>query len=874
MRNVHWIRVAVILCLVWLAAWAPARANDSASSCSNTTVNGAANDCYTVTPPFTTGAGITINGLEAAGEWTGAKTKNLTGSGGITGVVKVLRSSDVIYLLITVTGGNYQASDRIRIFFDPLHNHATTTDDIEFRIVRDTGGSPAHTKVVGGVESAWNPATLGSTLGTSNAAGSWTAELKLTAAELGLSDLPPILGFGIQAEDQPNDDLATWPANFDNTNPATSWANLKTRFPIEYVLTLDRSGSMVDQDKWTNAKKATNFLANTMAILRDPTYFDDKLGVVTFTTHTYPSYDCNTSADATVVAKPLSSLGAFPLGNYADAAPGVGSPENCTPIGRGLDAAFTTLGTSSTAEFQRVALLMSDGIHNTPSSQAPLLPAYLSYQPCGGAWGACSSSVIQVNTVALGQDSGVDTALLDQIKTYFAGNLGATYNITTDVELLKQSFIDSLDNLFQMNLAAAGASGAEFTVDPNNRKLIVILSWTTPASAVNFTLQRKVNSGDPWIDVSCNTSAAESVAVGYAICAVNEPVAGTWRAVDGTKNPLVTANRQFVVLDLNLRARFAVDQVVHGTGEDIVLTADLKQAGVAITNSPPTHPVKVTVTIAKPDEGFGTFVSTHDPAGCKQILPQLPGAILVATQTPSAASAPAATGTTTRVARAVAGTTPGSTATGDPKGARFALMDQLLRACNKTGLNRSDTALELYDDGTHGDVTANDGVYTLRFTNTQFEGSYDFDFKAAGTTAAGDKFTRVKRTAVYTRVHVDPGATTFGSQLLGQVGNLVTTVYYVTPRDRFGGYLGPGYSDQVQFTASRGQWLGAVVDYNNGIYARTLRYDRSQGEPVVTPVVQGQVVGAAFPRIPWWLCLLIIVILIMIIILLLLRRRH
>jgi hypothetical protein len=868
MRYVHWIRVAVILSLAGLAALTPAHADDSASTCSNTTVNGAANDCYTITPPLITGAAPIPNGLEAVGEWNGAKTKNLVGSGGITGIVKVLRSSDALYLLITVTGGNYEPSDRIRIFFDPLHNHATTTDDVEFRIVRDTGGSPAHTKVIGGVESAWNPVTLGSALGTSNAAGSWTAELKLSAAELGVSDLPPILGFGIQAEDKPTEDLAVWPANFAESNPGTSWANLKTRFPIEYLVTLDRSGSMLDQDKWTNAKKATNFLANTMAILRDPLYFDDKLGVVTFTTHTYPSYDCDASADATVVAKPLASLGPFPLGNYADAAPGVGSPENCTPIGRGLDKAFSTLGTSSTAEFQRVTLLMSDGIHNTPSSQVPLVPAYLSYQPCGGAWGACSSSVIQVNTVALGQDSGVDTALLDEIKSYYSGALGSTYNITTDVELLKQSFIDSLDNLFQMNLAASGASGTEFTVDPNNRKLIVILSWTMPASAATFTLQRKVNPGDPWIDVSCNTSAKESVAVGYAICAVNAPPAGTWRAVDATKNPLVTANRQFVVLDLSLRARFDVDQVAHGTGSDIVLTADLRQAGVPVTNSPPAHPVKVTVVIAKPDEGFGTFVSTHEPESCKLIKPQLPGAILATTQT-SVASVPTAAGTTTRVARAASATT-----TGDPKAARFALMDRLLIACKKSGLDRSDSALELYDDGTHGDVTPNDGVYTLRFTNTQFAGSYVFDFKAEGATAAGNKFTRVKRTAVYTRVHVDPGATTFGSQLLGQIGNLVTIVYYVTPRDRFGGYLGPGFPDQVQFTASSGQWLGAVVDYNNGIYARTLRYDRSLGEPVVTPVVQGQVVGAAHPRIPWWLCLLIILILIVIIILLLLRRRH
>jgi hypothetical protein len=82
-----------------------ARADDVASSCANTAVNGVANDCYTITPPFNDGSGITVNGVEGGGEWTGATTKNLTGD--LSGSLKALRSGNAIYLLITVNDATY-----------------------------------------------------------------------------------------------------------------------------------------------------------------------------------------------------------------------------------------------------------------------------------------------------------------------------------------------------------------------------------------------------------------------------------------------------------------------------------------------------------------------------------------------------------------------------------------------------------------------------------------------------------------------------------------------------------------------------------------------------------------------------------------------
>ena len=51
-------------------------------------------------------------------------------------------------------------------------------------------------------------------------------------------------------------------------------------------------------------------------------------------------------------------------------------------------------------------------------------------------------------------------------------------------------------------------------------------------------------------------------------------------------------------------------------------------------------------------------------------------------------------------------------------------------------------SLTLFDDGTHGDGAANDGVYANSFTDTQNEGTYSFAISATGTSPNGIDFVR------------------------------------------------------------------------------------------------------------------------------------
>lgn len=838
-------------------------ADNGTSSCGNITVNNdASNTCYNISPPEVSSAAITINGTEAMGEWTGAKSKNLQGT--MTGSFKVLRSSDAIFLTVTVNDSGYNASDVISLYFDPRHNHAVTADDIQLHIKRDNGGSPNHEKFVGGVSvGTWNP---GSALAVSDSGASWTIEVKVSASELGVSDLPAVAGFGIRAVSIPNSLVAAWPVNFDDTNPSTSWANLKDRFPLEYMLVLDQSGSMLDPStsggtdrKWDSALTAADYMANTMGMLQDSAYFNDQLCTTAF------AWSCG-GGNVTSVVKACASVGAFPVGHYTS---GIADPllNNCTPIGSGLNSAFNTIGVSASEETQRVTLLLSDGLHNRPDSSLDL--SELSYTACNAStWSSCTNSNVQVNTVALGQGGGiVDEALLSKIKDHFAGSLNTSYNITADPNLLKESFIGSLDDLYRMNFVYQGSPANDFVVDEGNQRLLIIASWTTPASAAAFKLQRDTGGGT-WVDVPCDAASSADTTVGFGVCVVNDPQSGTWRART-VANAALTANRMFVLLDLNLRARFAVEQGVHGTGMDIILTADLKQGSLPMTNDV-AHPVKVTVDIDKPEKGMGTFLTTTDANMCRPTEPKLPDIKIDGHQVYFPTNVTSTTNSQPGSTLAMS-TTPQNQ---DPAAPHMQLAKKLFDACNIHSLPRNTLAsLELYDDGTHGDVTANDGMYTLRFNNTQYQGSYVFRFNAVGTTMGGNIFTRTKAAAEYVRVNVDPNNSQFNNAVLKQNGSVITKIYYVIPRDHFDGYMGPGSADEVKFLVSNAQVIGGTLDFNNGMYGQVVTYDAKASTPTVVPVVQDQPISVEKPPIKLWWIIGILILLVLLLLWLLMACR-
>ncbi|HEX9901881.1 MAG TPA: Ig-like domain-containing protein, partial [Acidobacteriota bacterium] len=122
-----------------------------------------------------------------------------------------------------------------------------------------------------------------------------------------------------------------------------------------------------------------------------------------------------------------------------------------------------------------------------------------------------------------------------------------------------------------------------------------------------------------------------------------------------------------------------------------------------------------------------------------------------------------------------------------------------------------------------------------------------FEVKAKLKSLAGHLATRQKALSLYGKVNIDGGqskvsvaavdATQFGP---GQAGYKITIV----PKDRFGNYLGPGYSSLVKLSSTQGNFQ-PVHDNNDGTYTAVLIADAKRKVRITAKVD-----GVAFPHRP------------------------
>lgn len=804
---------------------------------------------------------ITIDGNDSGSEWTGAKQVTI-GAGKATLKIKSYRNTassaneESIFLFIQTTDTTSDPDDSITLCFDILNSGGSSfdSDDVRFEIKREklSGQVQITRTVYSGSTALWTPSTSQFEVIDNNS--SWNIEIELTASynpalsitgtDLNTNFLPSIVGFGVLVTDVDVSSIneTEWPAGAGITNPGT-WAKLRTRYPADYMLVLDQSGSMLSQDKWTAAKKASNIMVNIMSGFRNDS-FNDKVGVTTFSW-------INPSTDNTSVPISLTNLPTFPITDFLPAPP-VQTPESSyyTPIGKGLDKAFTSLlptpfpAPDPETDRQKVVLLLSDGLHNRPTSDVPLLPSHLSsdYTPSpsscsgGGSWQTCTEAPIQVNTVALGEDWGVDTVLLTNIKNYYAGVLDTQYQITGNAADLAELFINTLDDLYQFNfIPEESPASGKYYAGGGNQKLVMVYMWNTAALAKTLDVMRADTAGGTGTLVTSGVTKSTNTSIGFAIAIVDKPVEGYYWTVDASSladpKPIVHGDKAFALVDLKLAARFFFDKRVHGTGQEIELKAIITEDGVPVIHDPAANPVTVSVAIKRPGEAFGHYVSTHSPDDCQEHLPELPS--LPREQPDSADVAIEWWNRLTAVTWKIPG--------GDPKTGRYGLIDAIFEACNKDELMYvEDPGLDLYDDGTHGDDQANDGIYTLKFMNTEYEGSYVFRFKATGTAPSGNEFHRFKSRAEYVRTEVDPDESDYGVREIYRDGNTVYKEIYIAPKDSFSRYLGPGFAYEIEFTATAGNFTGNIKDYWNGYYGILLKYTEGKDDPVVTVSVQGK----------------------------------
>lgn len=768
----------------------------------------------------------------AVGEYTESGTFT-NGKG--TFQIQTYRSTDgsveEIQFYFETVDGSSDDGDKIQIYFDMEHDHSASADyDRGILIKRQGPGIVRKTQVnLFGQPTELADLPAGQWKIDPDTGAGWTVEVKINAGDLDLNFIPSLLGMHITVDDVTVDSgtiTGTYPdQNVFNIN---AWANLKTRNNLEYVLLLDQSGSMEENFdglydsppeywKWTAAKKASDIFAHIYHAFR-PTedvssnpYFDDKIGMATYV------WDYETDVDASTEVKSLNLLKNITVDGYTDSPPAPAGPSDRTPIKRGLNTAFSMFSPAG-SNVERVVLLLSDGLHNEPS--------YDYYDEDYVFLSDTAETDYQVNAVALGLDEAVDTGLLNDIRLYFLG-FGGSYTNPIEENALVDSFSENLFSHLYLNRVDVDETTGEFMVNANEPRLLVMLIWNTAVEADperGFRLKKPdggiIETDDPDVTYHHFKNAALNYEISYYLLDFPESDDTLpWQTIALSSSAAEVADNRYALFDPTIYAFFTVVQ----EGEDFILKAVLKERGVPITEPGAT----VTFNVSKPDEGLGTYASTAQP-DCTFAPPKPPKEY-----DPRFAAHNLAD-----LKKRVTLRRP------EPLPAYLLWVYYLFDKCGKTGLARSDGELKLYDDGTHGDRTAGDGIFTLRYTDTRYEGSYTFHFAASGTAPSGSAFSRIKTLSIHKSIDVDPE-----SSETGVVDRGVFEEYYrrkeifVIPRDFNGEYLGPAHHNRVKFeTNIKGGFRknNPVINYNNGMYSRLLEYDEREDMPEVYISVQGK----------------------------------
>ena len=588
------------------------------------------------------------------------------------------------------------------------------------------------------------------------------------------------------------------------------------------VLALDSSGSM----SW-NASGASGVPEADTRLYKakeGSKFFLDLLnkfypGEATFGIVSYPDhpYTCPSS----VVVYPLSKINPTTLVDAQNMITLMGA-DGGTPMAEGLMMANNML--TNPAE-NKTIVFFTDGYHNCPTS----IPNYYAYYTDRAGVQAYFDTIIddvqekniKVYTIGYGTADDVDHPLLQHIALETgAGGIDVGYYNATDktvndlVPVFKQAFVQGMGLESPLDPTDTINGGEEKThvvnITEYDNKVAFVLSLgkispsIVPASAtIEEVLYVKpdIPTQTSPLQFTLNTRFEETI--DPAVAAENDDItyilgetyqiyfiegsflkerAGEW-VMSIIGNFAGTAEYSYgVITESSLKMDTQLDKQIYHTGDSIKFQAKLTANNIPVTGS------EVTVLIQKPDEGLGNWYANN----------------LV---------------TDTEIAEVPL----------QVSGEQLSNLYRKSMALNAKGIyfpfTRSQTSVDLYDDGTHGDANADDGVYTNTFDDTTIEGIYTFTIVANGITPMGNKYSRESTIQRYVEVGVSPNNIEIFANFTEVIEDEMRAYYQITltPKDTFGNYLGPGYANSISLTSTKGEFVSAIEDKLDGSYTVTLR---------------------------------------------------
>ena len=130
----------------------------------------------------------------------------------------------------------------------------------------------------------------------------------------------------------------------------------------------------------------------------------------------------------------------------------------------------------------------------------------------------------------------------------------------------------------------------------------------------------------------------------------------------------------------------------------------------------------------------------------------------------------------------------------------------------------SPSTFHMYDDGTHGDVTASDGTYTAWIKDTLKEGTFSFYFRASGIIGKG-AFERDEVIQKYVTLNTASLNILVDVNEIPSVPKVNRYEVVLTPKDDFENFLGPGYARSIKARATQGTIIEGIKDNIDGTYS-------------------------------------------------------
>jgi len=595
------------------------------------------------------------------------------------------------------------------------------------------------------------------------------------------------------------------PANLilvdDGVAPVLTATN-KGRHPFDVGIVLDKSGSMNDlppgaisgANKASILKSAiTNFVAQWQQ-MDQPTpdgaeWQQDRIANIFF--------------DSAPVAQPLA--GADPPtnvwlqrgNNWNTVSNNVNtlSPGGSTSIGGGINEAMKQWKLDPAHDLSLV--VVTDGIQNTAPLISPTASGFLGLTPVSGFPQELRQRFVPIQTIGFGTPASVDQTLLTNISFETSGVSFITANAATMFDVLGQTLIALLKgNTASMGLihhdtmTGKGPSAPQqVIIDRSAQRVVFTVQWAPPTrEALDLEVFR------PNGTAAVPDSSQKTPQGAFQMFNIKASDVGTWavRVKRGLNQSaeVVSYTQSALLLERHLDYTLSIDPGRAATGDTLTIRAIVDWDGKRLAGLPPGS---IRVRVQRPPASIGTIL--HD-----QRFPDK------------------STGVTTT-----------------PSGDKLTPYDRKLAALTKEGLLKRVTP---QDVATIELKEQSRGLYEAKFDQTTIAGSYGFEAVLDWDLERYGHVHRVERLEQLVQVKADPGKT----EVKVTRPDASTIRIAVTPRDKSGNYLGPGYASVVKAQLdSKGRITGPTDPDQTGTYVFTV-IEAPAGEPDVEITVGGVVV--------------------------------